>query len=46
MNEISSALRVVNTTVKAVKAIDIVRKLVISAAAAMCCFFVIRLWRR
>lgn len=46
MNEISNALRVVNTTVKAVKVIDVVRKLVISAAAAICCFLAIRLWRR
>ncbi|MBQ4626247.1 MAG: hypothetical protein IJB45_03235 [Clostridia bacterium] len=46
MNEISNALKVVNTTVKTVRIIDITRKLVISAAAALCCFFAIRFWRR
>ena len=46
MNEITSALRVVNTAVKTVKAIDIIRKVTISAAVAACCVIAVRYIRK
>lgn len=46
MNEITSALRVANTAFKTVKIIDIVKKVVIGAAALLCGFFVLRFWRK
>lgn len=46
MNEITSALRVVNTAFKAVRIIDVFKKIVVGAAAMICCAFAIRFWRR
>lgn len=46
MNEITSALRVVNTAFKTVRIIDIVKKIVVATAAVLCGVFAIRFWRK
>ena len=46
MNEITSALRVVNTAFKTVRIIDIVKKIVVASATMLCCVFAIRFWRK
>lgn len=46
MNEITSALRVVNTAFKTIRVIDIVKKIVVASAAVLCCVFTIRFWRK
>jgi hypothetical protein len=45
MNEITNALKVANTAVRAVKAIDVAKKAVIAAAAVSCGFLMIRFFR-
>lgn len=46
MNEITNALRVANTAFKTVRIIDIVKKLIIAAAAMSCGVFVLRFFRK
>lgn len=46
MNEIANALKVMNTAVKTVKVIDVVRKATISAAVAACCVIAVRFIRK
>lgn len=46
MNEISSALRVANTAMKTVKAIDIAKKTVITASVVLCGALIIKFWRK
>lgn len=46
MNEITSALKVVNTAVKTVRIIDFVKKIIVASAAMLCCVFAIKLWRK
>lgn len=46
MNEITNALRVINTAVKTVKIIDVIKKAVVASAALICCIFAVRFWRK
>lgn len=43
MNEISRALRVINTTIKTVKTIDVIKKAVISASVVACCIITVKM---
>lgn len=43
MNEISQALKVINTTVKTVKTIDFIKKAVISASVIACCVITVKM---
>ncbi|MBQ8015231.1 MAG: hypothetical protein IJ264_03480 [Clostridia bacterium] len=46
MNEITSAVRVVNTALRTVRVIDVIKKLVVALAALLCCIFALRFWRK
>lgn len=46
MNEISNALKVANTAIKTVKAIDIAKKTVVAASALICGALIIKFWRK
>lgn len=46
MNEITNALRIANTAVKTVKAIDVAKKVIIASAAVSCCLFAVKFWRK
>lgn len=46
MNEITNALRVVNTAFKTVRIMDIIKRIVVAFAALMCCIFAVRFWRK
>ncbi len=46
MNEISTALRVINTTIKTVKIIDIVKRITISIAVLTVGIFAFRFFRK
>lgn len=46
MNELTNALRVANTAVKTVKAIDVAKKVVIASAALTCCVLAVKFWRK
>lgn len=46
MNEITNALRVVNTAFKTVRIMDIIKRIVVALAALMCCIFAVRFWRK
>ena len=46
MNEITSALKIVNTAIKTVRVIDITKKVVITAAVLGCCVFAVRFRKR
>ncbi len=43
MNELTGALRVVNTAFRTVRIIDIIKKIVIATAAVICCVFAFRI---
>lgn len=43
MDEITQALKIVNTTIKTVKTIDIIKKAVISASVAACCVIAVKM---
>lgn len=46
MNEITSALRIVNTAMKTVRVMDITKKVVVTAAVLGCCAFAVKFWRK
>lgn len=46
MNEITSALRIVNTAIKTVRVMDATKKVVITAAVLGCCVFAVKIWRK
>ena len=46
MNEITDALRVVNAALKTVRIIDFAKKAVIVSAAATCCVFAFKLYKK
>lgn len=46
MNEITNALRVANTAIKAVKTIDMVKKAVVLAAVVSCGVFAVRFFKK
>lgn len=46
MNELSGALRILNTTVSTVKVLDIMKKAVIITACAVCGLYALRVWRK
>jgi hypothetical protein len=46
MNEIASALRVMNTAVKTVRIIEIIKKATVLSAAITCCVFVFKFFRK
>jgi hypothetical protein len=46
MNEITSALRIVNTAMKTVRVMDITKKVVVTAAVLGCCVFAVKYWRK
>lgn len=46
MNEITNALKVVNTAFKTVGVIDFIKRAVIAFAALFCCFSAVKLFRK
>lgn len=46
MNELTSALRVADTAVKTVKAMDFAKKVIIASTAVTCCIFAVKFWRK
>ncbi|MGN0543899.1 MAG: hypothetical protein ACI4JG_10675 [Acutalibacteraceae bacterium] len=46
MNDITKAIRVANTAFKTVRIIDILKRIVIAAAALFCGLLALRFWRR
>lgn len=46
MNELSNVLRTVNAAMRTVKVIDAAKKVTVVAAAAMCCVFAYRFFKK
>ncbi len=46
MNELANVIRTVNTAMRTVKIIDTAKKVTVVAAAAMCCVFAYRFFKK